>query len=386
MAVKGMVAVSVNYRLNVFGFLAHPELTKESPHHASGNYGLMDQAAALEWVRTNIAAFGGDPNRVTIAGESAGSISVSALMASPVSKGLIAGAIGESGALIGSSPPAPLAQSEQSGANFATAVNAPTLAALRAIPADSLLDLMSKARGARFWPNLDGYFLPKTVGEIMEAGEQAKIPLLAGTNSEEQGASSVLQKAEPTPENLAAAIKRLYPNNADALVKAYAATTKDEVLDAAAFLAGARFIAYGTWKQTELQAKTGGKPVYRYFYTRVRPPFLGNEATPAPAPTPGRDAPAPSHGAAHSAEIQYCMGNLDLDQRYPWTAEDHKVSQVMQTYFVNFIKTGNPNGAGVPNWPAYSAATGYLHMRIDVDSRVEPEQRDRYLGLEATQR
>ncbi len=385
MAAKGMVAVTINYRLNVFGFLSHPELTKESPHHASGNYGLMDQAAALAWVQKNIAAFGGDPKRVTIAGESAGSISVSALTASPSSRGLIAGAIAESGGLIGNSPPQPLAQTEQAGAAFANSVGAPTLAALRALPADQLMDLMSKARGARFWPNLDGYFLPKTLVEIFEAGEQAKIPFLGGTNSEEQGARSVLQNAEPTPENLASAIKRLYPNGSDAIVKAFPAKTQDEALDAAARLASIRWIGYGTWKWIELQAKTGGKPVYWYYYTRVRPPFLGNAATPAPTPAPGRGAPAPARGAAHSAEIQYCMGNLDLDQRYPWTPEDHKVSQTMQGFFVNFIKTGNPNGAGLPNWPAYNQANPQ-RMRIDVNSHAEPEVRDQYLAVEAAQR
>ncbi len=192
MARKGMVAVSVNYRTNIFGFFVHPELTKESPHHAAGNYGLLDQVAALRWVQKNIAAFGGDPKRVTIAGESAGSISVSALMASPLSKDLMAGAIGESGAMISSLPPQPLADAEQNGVKFGAAAGANTLAALRAMTAEQIQEAVTKAQGFRFSTALDGYFLPKPLTAIFEAGEQAKVPLLAGSNTQEQAARSVL--------------------------------------------------------------------------------------------------------------------------------------------------------------------------------------------------
>jgi para-nitrobenzyl esterase len=408
MAQHGIVAVTLNYRLNIFGFFTHPDLTKESPHHASGNYGFLDQVAALEWVRKNIAAFGGDPNRVTIAGESAGSISVSALMASPLSKNLIAGAIGESGALIATLPPRALDLAEQDGTKFAANAGATSLEALRGMSAEQIQAAVARTQGARFSTVLDGYFLPKTLPEIFAAGAQAKVPLLAGSNSEEQGARSVLQQADPTPENLYAAIRRLYPEHPDDMLKAYQVSTPDEVLDAAADLASQRFIAYGTWKWTELQMKTGGKPVYRYFYTRVRPRFLGNPgqaqtaAAPAapvtpPAAAPGQAAagrgapggrggftPAPPRGAAHSAEIQYAMGNLPLDPRYAWTPDDAKVSQTMQAYFVNFIKTGNPNGPGLPQWPAYSPTTNYSRMQIDVESKAAPEpHRDRYLALDA---
>src|SRR5215831_1616839 len=174
MARHGMVAVSVNYRTNIFGFFVHPELAKESPHHAAGNYGLLDQVAALLWVQANIAAFGGDPKRVTVAGESAGSISVSALMASPLSRGLMAGAIGESGAMISSLPPQPLAEAEQNGVKFTAAAGAKTLAALRAMTAEQVQEALGKVQGVRFTTTLDGYFLPKPLTEIFEAGEQAK--------------------------------------------------------------------------------------------------------------------------------------------------------------------------------------------------------------------
>ena len=375
MATKGMVAVTVNYRLNIFGFFSHPELTKESPHHASGNYGLLDQVAALQWVVRNIAAFGGDPRRVTIAGESAGSISVSALMASPLSRNLIAGAIGESGAMISSLPPRPLAEVEQNGVKFAAAINASSLAALRAMTAEQIQEAVAKTTGMRFNTALDGYFLPKPLTEIFAAGEQAKVPLLAGSNTEEQGARSVLQTNEPTPENFQAAVRKLYGERAGEILKVYAPTTREEVLEAATDLASARFIAYGTWKWADLQARTGGKPVYRYLYAHPRPPFL-------PAGRGGESQPP--RGAAHSAEIQYAMGNLPIDPRYAWAPDDHKVSEVVQAYFANFVKTGNPNGPGLPDWPPYAGDTRYQIMRLDVDSHAQPEPHlERYRALDA---
>ena len=176
------------------------------------------------------------------------------------------------------------------------------------------------------------------------------------------------------------------------MLKAYTATTADQVYEAADHLASARFISYGTWKWAELQMKTGGKPVYRYLYARPRPAYLGMPGEPAPAAGRGGNAnsgtaaqrpPAP-RGAGHSAEIQYAMGNLDLDKRYTWEPADYEVSKTMQAYFVNFIKTGNPNGAGLPNWPAYRADNNYQRMRIDVKSQAESEtDRGRYLALEA---
>jgi para-nitrobenzyl esterase len=398
MARKGMVAVTLNYRTNVFGFFSHPELTRESPQHASGNYGLLDQVAALRWVRQNIAAFGGDPKRVTVAGESAGSLSVSALMASPLSRDLMAGAIGESGALISTLPPRALAETEEDGRKFGETAGAPTLAALRALPAEKLQEILAAAtdpaagRGGpgaasaprlRFSANLDGYFLPKTLKQIYEAGEQAKIALLAGSNSEEMPARVVLGQNEPTPEGFAEAVRKIYGEGAEPVLKVYAPKTKDEVLQAATDLASARFIALGTWKWTELQMKNGGKPVYRYLYTRVRPRYLGMPGQPPPAPPEGAPAPPPPRGAAHSAEIQYAMGNLDLDTRYVWEPDDRKVSEAMQAYFANFIKTGDPNGPGLPRWPAYDAATKYQRMRIDVAPAAEPEtDRARYEVLD----
>jgi para-nitrobenzyl esterase len=395
MARKGIVAISINHRNGIFGFFVHPELVTESPHHAAGNYGLLDQVAALEWVRKNIAAFGGDPKRVTIAGESSGSISVSALMASPLSRNLVAGAIGESGSIFFSAeyPIPSLADAGQDGAKFGAAAGATTLAALRAMTAEQIQDAeriqadAASARGNRwsyyrFRPDIDGYFLPKPPTAIFEAGEQAKIPLLAGSNSEEQPASAVLGDDDPTPETLANAIRKFYGGRGDPVLKAYAATTTDEVYEAAAHLASARFQSWPTWKWTELHLKNGGKPAYRYLYAHPRPlprPSMAGQLGSATAAVQRRPA---RRGASHGSEIAYAMGNLDLDTRYAWEPADYAVSKVMQAYWVNFIKTGNPNGSGLPNWPDYRPDV-YHRMRIDVKCQAEPEvHRDRYLALE----
>lgn len=392
MAAKGIVAVTVNYRLGVFGFFAHPALTKESPHHASGNYALLDQSAALQWVKQNIAAFGGDPRKITIAGESAGSISVNAQMASPLSRDLIAGAIGESGSMLGTLSAVPLSQAEEQGNKFATAVNASDLAALRAIPAQQLLETAGKQGMPRFGPTVDGYFFPESPFAIYSAGKQAHVPLLAGWNSEEQGARSVLGRDAPTRENYEKAVARLYPKDAQAILAEYAAASDDDVVQVATDLASDRFIAWSTWKWIDICAANGGKPVYRYYYARPRPRMsaaMGN-ATPGLAggvirnsgAAPATPAP-PARGAVHSAEIEYAMGNLDSNKVYDWTPEDHKVSTVMQGYFANFIKTGNPNGAGLPAWPAVKTGGPAQYLRIDVDPKVETEaHRGRYLLLD----
>ena len=385
MAGKGIVAVTVNYRLGVFGFLAHPELSQEAPYHASGNYGLLDQNAALRWVQANIAAFGGDPKRVTIAGESAGSISVSAQVASPLSKDLIAGAIMESGSLIGSMTPRPLSEAEPEGVKFATGAGAASIAALRAMTAEQVLELTAKPDSPRFGPVTDGYLLPKEVAAILEAGEQARVPLLGGSNSEEQSARGLLRQDEPTPENYAKAVRALYGDRTEEVLKLYPGSTTEEVLDSAMALAGDRFIGFSTWRFMEGHRKTGGQPVYRYYYSHPRPKFLGGyPAPPAGAGGTTPAAPPPPRGAAHSAEIEYAMGNLATNTHFEWGAADHKLSEVMQGYFANFIKTGNPNGPGLPSWPAYDGKDEFRVMRLDAESRAEPEgtRRERYLFLD----
>jgi para-nitrobenzyl esterase len=396
MARKGIVAVTVNYRLGVFGFLAHPELTKESSHHGSGNYGLMDQSAALRWVQQNIAAFGGDPKRVTIAGESAGSASVSAQMASPLSKNLFAQAIGESGAIIATLAPVSLAQAEEAGVKFASSLDANSLTTLHALSAQQMLEASAKGGLSgigRFSPTIDGYFFTEDPAITYVSGRQAHVPLLVGWNSEEMTWLALLRGKEPTLENYQNAVRELYGDRADEVLKLYPASTREEVIESATDLAGDRFIAYSTWKWADLHLKTGGKPVYRYLYARPRPamrPEMGNataglaggvirgQNTAVPAMPPAR-------GAVHSAEIEYALGNLATNTVYAWTPEDYKVSGLMQAYFANFIKTADPNGAGLPKWPvAYSrGADKAQFIQIDVEPKAVTEKhRARYVFLD----
>jgi para-nitrobenzyl esterase len=366
MATKGIVVVTVNYRLGVFGFMAHPELTRESPHKASGNCGLLDQNAALRWVQQNIASFGGDPKRVTIGGESAGSVSVSAQMASPLSKKLIAGAIGESGAITGTLSAIPLVKAEEQGSKFGASLGAHSIAALRAMTAEQILEPASKGGWAsvgRFSLAIDGYFLPVEPSTIYAEGKQAPVPLLAGWNSEELGWQALLGRDEPTPENYKKVLEKLYGARADEVLKHYPGTTREEVIQSATDLAGDRFIAYSTWKWSELHRKSGAR-VYRYLYARPRPAGRAG-------------GPPPARGAVHSAEIEYALGNLAVNDVYAWTDDDYRVSATMQEYFANFIKKADPNGPGLPEWSVAQV------MRLDVQSRAEPDAtRPRYLFLD----
>jgi para-nitrobenzyl esterase len=379
LARKGVVLVTLNYRLGVFGFLAHPELTRESAHKASGNYGMLDQVAALRWVRDNIAAFGGDPKNVTIFGESAGSFAVSALMASPLAIGLFHKAIGESGAYFtaGGGPLAlePLAASEQQGVKFASALGAASLAALRATPAGDVLKTALKFQ-RWFGPNVDGLFLPQDVYSIYAAGRQAQVPLLAGWNADEIRAGVVLGKEKPTAQSFIERTRKQFGAQADAVLKAYPASSDAEALESAASLASDMFIGYATWKWLEMHAETSPAPVYRYSFDRKIPVAPGTKIG-------GVEATSEDIGARHAGEIEYVFGALDSLPKVPWQPADRTLSDAITTYWTNFARTGNPNGSGLPDWPRYDEkGKGLLHLDETIRTSSDAH-RARFEALDA---
>jgi para-nitrobenzyl esterase len=376
MAKKGMVVVTVNYRLNIFGFLALPELSKESPYKASGNYGLLDQVAALKWVQKNISAFGGNPNKVTIAGESAGSISVSLLMASPLAKGLFAGAIGESGAAIKPTmPPVSLTEAEKTGLDFAKKAGYPSLAELRKLSTREVYEIYNESGRFGFPAVIDNYFLTTTLPEIFKDHKQAMVPLLVGWNSAEIPGTAFMQGKPYTEANFIEKVKKDYPGNYDEVLKLYPHSTEEEVERSATDLASENFISYSTWKWFDLHRENSGQPVYRYLFSRIRPPLKDKDLVSGLAggtqkkQNPQQKMPQPI-GASHASEIEYCLGNLYLVNDYQWTADDYKVSKTMQDFFANFIINGNPNGTGLPQWNAAKPGDKTPDiMVIDVDSK-----------------
>lgn len=362
LARHGIVTVTVNYRLDVFGFLALPALATESPDHATGNYGLLDQAAALRWVQRNIAAFGGDPGQVTIGGESAGSMSVSALMASPLSKGLMQRAIGESGSVLGNLKPRPLALAEREGEAFQQRVGAHSLDQLRAMDAHKLLDAAGEKDVPEFGPTIDGYFLPRSPEDIYQSGEQAPVPLLVGSNSQEDKYTSLLGEQAPTPGNYRTAMEKRLGKHAAEALQLYPGRTGDEVKTSGTAFAGDQFIAFSTWRWMDMQRRTGHAPVYYYYFTQARPAKRDDSA-------------GPDTGAVHSGDIEYALGNLPGNHVYAWTSADHRVSGIMENYWANFIKTGDPNSPGLPDWPAATSKDGgLLRQVIGVDTHTSADR------------
>jgi para-nitrobenzyl esterase len=386
MAKKGVVVVTVNYRLGAFGFLAHPELSAEAPYKASGNYGLLDQALALQWVKDNIAAFGGNPNQVTIAGESAGSISVSYQMASPLSKNLIHGAIGESGAGINPTlAPVSLSDAEAAGRDFLAKAGVKSIAEARKLSAKDLLEVYQEDGRFGFPVVIDNYFLTKTLPETFRAGEQAQVPLLLGWNSAEIPGMALMQGQPYTKEAFIAKVKEAYPEQWEEVLKLHPHDTAEQVEVSATELASDRFISYSTWKWFDLHRNHSKQPVYRYLYSKIRPELVdksrvsglaGGTQSAESAP------PAPKAvGAPHAAEIEYAMGNLHLVKEYEWTKDDFKTSETFLNFFTNFVKTGDPNGTDVPTWTAAKAGDQNPPvMIIDTESKEVKASNDaRYI-------
>src|ERR1700691_4453924 len=267
LARRGIVVVTVNHRLNALGFLAHPELTAESDHHASGNYGLHDLVAALKWVQRNIAAFGGDPNKVTVAGESAGSQAASALMASPLAKGLSARVIGESASMSASPSraPAPLKEAEAAGLDFMRKVGAHSLAELRAAPADAIL---AAAPGLGFRPIIDGWFLPRSPAEIFAAGEHSDVPLMAGWNKDE-GFNFTLLQGDDAKSAYVDLARAIFGERTEALLQHYPDGSPDIAANSAHALGGDLTIIHPTWAWIEAQKQSGRAEIFRFRFDRA---------------------------------------------------------------------------------------------------------------------
>lgn len=369
LAQQGIVVVAPNYRLGLFGFLAHPELTAESLGLGSGNYGMLDQVEALRWVRDNIAAFGGDPARVTVNGESAGSLSVSALMASPLSRDLLQRGIGQSGGFFaspsGSMALQSLSEKEQDGIRFARSVGAESIRDLRRMPAARLLEaVMGQNGGWGYGPGIDGYFLDRPVSEIFAAGEQARIPLLVGWTSAELGMTIALNPDKPTAESFAAELSRTFGEQSANALAMYPAMNDEQAMQSAADLASDLFISYSTWKWIEAHLASSSAPVYRYRFDRTIP-----------------SDPASRFGAIHAVDIEYAFNTLQ-SKPSDWQAADRSVARTMATAIANFVRTGDPNGDGVPLWPEFGRHKEVMYF--DTVSESGPEEfRPRYEFLDS---
>ncbi len=347
-AKKGVVFVSINYRVGPFGFLVHPELTAESGKSASGNYGLMDQIEGLRWVKQNIAAFGGDPNNVTIAGQSAGSMSVNCLVASPVAKGLFNKAIAESGASFANPQPT-LKAAEEAGLKVMQALGASSLAGMRAMSAEEIL---KKGQSGIRGPIMDGYVLPKSVAQIFAAREQNDVTLLTGWNEDEGMAFGPPKNAEDQRKQM----EKQYGEKAPELLKHYPATTDAEAANSQMRMSRDMIFGAQNYAWANIQSNQGQK-VYVYRFTR-KIPATGDYA---------------KYGAFHTGEVAYAYDNLKFIDRQlrPLEPADDELARMMSAYWANFIKTGNPNGKGLPQWPAYSA-TDKQTMVLGTQTKAAP--------------
>jgi para-nitrobenzyl esterase len=336
MAERGIVFVSINYRLGVFGFFSHPELTAASGHQASGNYGLMDQAFALQWVKENIAAFGGDPNAVTIAGQSAGSMSVNALVASPIAKGLFQRAIAQSGGLLNGRFSKSLKDAEAIGKELQEKAGAASVEALRGKSAEEILELSSKFPFGSFAPVLDDYVLPMDMEALFKNGQHSDVPVLTGWV---RGDGSLMGAPGLNADQFRSQSAKTYGTHAEAYLQLFPGNTDEEAKAAQLKTAMLQF---------------AGIPAHRWAMSNKQPVFM-YEYRFVPTDKPG----FPNYGAFHTSEVPFAFHTLAYWKR-PWQPRDYEMEKRMTAYWVNFISTGNPNGKGLPAWNPYDKTRGTI--------------------------
>jgi para-nitrobenzyl esterase len=379
LAKKGVVLVSINYRLWKFGFLALPELSSESEHRASGNYGLLDQIAALQWVKENIAAFGGDPDNVTIFGQSAGSVAANYLMISPLAKGLFHRVIGESGGAFApavSNLPAlrvlfiswlqSLPDAEAVGSKLMTALKVSNLAELRQKSAEEILAVPSATRFESAIPILDRYVLPGTADEIFAAGRQNDVPLLLGSTADEGSNFPVIRTVGKFREDARTTLGPL----ADEFLGVYQANDDAQAAQMSAAATRDRLLAWPTLQWARAQAHTGRSKVFYYYFAK-HPPAPPEERF---VENLGKDL-----GAYHGAELPYVFGNF-VPPEWPWTGTDRELAQTISQYWVNFATNGDPNAAGLPQWPAFDPnSSSVLYIDNSITPGAIPNQK--YIAL-----
>lgn len=351
LARKGVVVVTINYRVGVLGFMAHPELTLESPNHTSGNYGLLDQIAALKWVQRNIAQFGGNKSNVTISGLSAGAISAHLLSTSPKAKGLFHKIIAQSGSVFAMKGHATLKSNEAAGIRYANSLGVNSIHDLRKLSPEELMAQPYKA-----WPVVDGCLLPESVSSVYERGHQIDVPMLVGGTSDE---AATIPPNVIKLDTFEFGVKSLFGDYTQEYLKLYPAQTDGQALENFV-LAKTESIHWAARKWAFQQNKSGTEPIYLYSFNKTPPGEFSSQ-----------------HGAYHMGDLVYAFNNLDTVDR-PWTKEDRELADLMSTAWVNFVKTGNPNGGQLPLWPAYSSKDDVV-MVFDSKTEAKVDKRNKAL-------
>ena len=347
MAKKGVVFVSINYRVGALGFLAHPELSAETTESTSGNYGILDQIAALEWIRNNISAFGGDPENVTIAGQSAGAFSVNSLIASPLSKDLFHKAILQSGGILSNRLQQNLKESEESGLQFMEMAGAGSIAELRNMPAEKILQISNNPEIGRFGISLDDYVLPGNLKEHFEKANHHDVPVIGGWVT---GDANLFGVSEMNVAEYIAEAESIYGDKAQLYLDIFPAETDDEVREMKGKVALLTFAGMAP----HLLSGYNNAPVYVYEFDLVPPELPG----------------FPDYGAFHTSEVPYALNTLHTWKR-TWRPVDKKTEELLSDYWANFAKTGNPNKEGLPEWESYDRETGKV-LRIDEEVTLNP--------------